>query len=887
MSMKTSRSAAAAAAAEALRAAADLGDSNAQILYATAHLAALGPSTAAAAASAAAAVADPLSPPAAVAAAAGAGGGGGGSAPLLAAGNATEALSYFCRAALAGRSEAAYSAALLLLQGASPFHKTLQSRCDASFKVLQKVAFLHRRMNLLHALSLHAQKGGDITGALLLQLLLSETGFMGGHANAAALWQQAAAHHAQRLPAVEALMEELLTRDLELAAAARAQNHEGSAAAAAAAAAAAEAATASDSSSRSSSAQQEEPAGAAPAADAAAAAAKSGDAPGMEPQQQQQQEQEQRQEQQQQQQRQLEETEEGVHRVLLERYADPSQDLQAAAAAAAASAGAAAAAAAVEAGVAAAGGTCGVGSRVSPLARAAPQRQLAAGDFKNLSLNLSEKCGEAPAAAAAAPAAAAAAAARSVLQQLRASEFVHCWLTPPKLLEMPGAPPAVACAFAALRRGAVQGDVASMVRLSELYTKVAKAATSAVSAAAAVAAAAGDAQAAAQQLQLSLHAAETAEAVSRFWALRAASTGDGRGLFVLARLQEEGIGGAQQREAATKVYWALASDPSRPAGSRLLGVWGLLRAWWQWEWELLLSLASKLPSAAARWLNRSSAGAAEETEAVVQGTHRLGIFAAARRFFGSFAAAGPPSAAAHAAEAETLDRHPILLVLSLYFAREEDRRFWTQLLLALLMLLTWALLAIQLAMRVPEMRAAAAAAAAPAAAAPAAAAPSAPGSAAGMPRQQQPSIAAARGSSAAGASAASAAEPKPSATLQARAATAADAAAAESSARAAPGVAAAQPAAAAPAAPRVREAAAAAASPDAASPSTADAAAPQAAAASREAQRLAQEYAATPAAAAAAAAAAAESSGSSPSDEGSRPLSVCRDLSGTHDSADA
>ncbi|KAL8439035.1 hypothetical protein Efla_002444 [Eimeria flavescens] len=843
-------------AGEALRAAADLGDSNAQILYATAHLAALGPSTAAAAAAAAAA--DPLSAPSTAAAG---GAWKGSNLPLLPAGNATEALFYFSRAAVGGRHEAAYSAALLLLQGASPFHKTLQARCEASFKVLQKVAFLHRRVNLVHALSLHAHRGGDVTGALLLQLLLSEIGYLGGHVNAAALWRQAAAQHKKRLHAVEELMEELLAYDFALAGAAPPAAATAGAVAEGAtrdlsAAAEAEAAAAdSNSNNKSNSSNQD--------VDAVAVTAAVAGAPAQQPQQQQQQ-----QHPEQQQQPSAEEVEKGVRRVLLERYSDPSADMATAAAAAGAAAPAAAAAAAVEARVAAAGGTCGVESRVSPFSRAAPQRLLAAGDFRDLHLNLPQKC---LAAAGQSAAAAAAAAARSVLQQLQVSEYVHCWLTAPKPLELLEEPPAAACTFAALRRAAMQGDVASMVSLSELYAKAAKEAAAAVRASAAAADDDDDRREPAQQERVqqrqavSPHAGETAEAISRYWALKAAATGDGRGVFMLARLKEEGIGGPQQREEATKEYWSLAADPLRPAGGRLLGVWGLLRVWWQWEWDLLQRVLQGAAAAAARpllWLVslvlRKQTEATLEAEALQQVGRWRGLLAAARRLFGGLAAAAPPAAAARPAEEETLDRHPLLLILSLYFSQEEDRRFWAQFVLALVMLLTAALLAIQLAMRVPELRAAAAAAAAPAAA-DAAAAPRAGGVAtAARRRHQQPGSAAAV-PDASSAAAADDDDPKvPSEVKPAGSAAAACDAAAETAAGDAAAEAAA--AAAAPTAP--------AAAPLAATPNS-DGAQPAAAAVAAEA--AAATAVANAAAAPAAALAAAAAAGSRLEDAASAP----------------
>lgn len=113
-----------------------------------------------------------------------------------------------------------------------------------------------------------------------------------------------------------------------------------------------------------------------------------------------------------------------------------------------------------------------------------------------------------------------------------------------------------------------------MVSLAEMYVEAAAAATAAVSSSAAADAGEGDAAAttagdttAEQQQQqhqrsVSLHAAETAEAIGRYWAEKAAATGDGRGLFFLARLNEEGIGGPPRRQEAAKVRNFILTFPA-------------------------------------------------------------------------------------------------------------------------------------------------------------------------------------------------------------------------------------------------------------------------------------------------------------------------------------
>lgn len=233
---------------EALRTAADLGDGNAQVLYANAHLQAL--SSAAASSTDGERSAGSGSEGEAEERASRESGGleaeastpRGGGERLIAEGDISTAFKYFALAAASSHLEAAYSAALLVLQGAVPSVKTLGDRCAAAFqvrlirlflllpflqqaavsaplasarrfsagrvfsvKVLQRVSFGHSRMHLLHSLAALALRREDSTGALLLSLLASEAGHLSGHVNAAALWAEAAKLHLSRMDFVKKL----------------------------------------------------------------------------------------------------------------------------------------------------------------------------------------------------------------------------------------------------------------------------------------------------------------------------------------------------------------------------------------------------------------------------------------------------------------------------------------------------------------------------------------------------------------------------------------------------------------------------------------------------------------------------------------------------------
>ncbi|CBZ53554.1 hypothetical protein NCLIV_033410 [Neospora caninum Liverpool] len=202
-------------AAESLQRAADLGDSNAQMLYANAHMSGVRPSSISA-------------------------------HPSSFFPNGTDvsvALRYYTKAAEQGRFEAIFNVAVLTLHGAgegtlastglsspttldpgpssssssssfssssssssfssssppspSPslsfpdklrLRRPFRERCVEAFGLFQKVAFSHPTVGALHALSSYAFSKGDETGALLVSVLLSEIGHAAGHVNAAALW---------------------------------------------------------------------------------------------------------------------------------------------------------------------------------------------------------------------------------------------------------------------------------------------------------------------------------------------------------------------------------------------------------------------------------------------------------------------------------------------------------------------------------------------------------------------------------------------------------------------------------------------------------------------------------------------------------------------------
>ncbi|KEP67115.1 UNVERIFIED_CONTAM: Sel1 repeat-containing protein [Hammondia hammondi] len=206
-------------AGESLKKAADLGDSNAQMLYANAHMSGVKPSSISA-------------------------------HPSSFFPNGTDvsvALRYYKKAAEQGRVEAIFNVAVLTLQGAdegspstpassstsldpsssspslSPSSSSpsssvpqtllrkdqpLRQRCEKAFALLQKVAFSHPTVSALHALSSYSFSKGDETGALLVNLLLSEIGHSVGHVNAASLWPRLTRRRAEFVGRLSAVLKD-------------------------------------------------------------------------------------------------------------------------------------------------------------------------------------------------------------------------------------------------------------------------------------------------------------------------------------------------------------------------------------------------------------------------------------------------------------------------------------------------------------------------------------------------------------------------------------------------------------------------------------------------------------------------------------------------------
>ncbi|PFH38466.1 Sel1 repeat-containing protein [Besnoitia besnoiti] len=88
--------------------------------------------------------------------------------------------------------------------GAAP--RSLRQRCVDAFGLLQKVAFSHPAVGALHALASHAFAKGDETGALLASVLLSEIGHLAGHVNAAGLWPRVTRRRAELVARLQAAL---------------------------------------------------------------------------------------------------------------------------------------------------------------------------------------------------------------------------------------------------------------------------------------------------------------------------------------------------------------------------------------------------------------------------------------------------------------------------------------------------------------------------------------------------------------------------------------------------------------------------------------------------------------------------------------------------------
>ncbi|CEM36757.1 unnamed protein product [Vitrella brassicaformis CCMP3155] len=104
--------------------------------------------------------------------------------------NTTRALLWYDKASAAGRIVAKYNAGVLILQGADVRHRTELQRCEAAFPLFFEVAMNHETVKLLFAHARRAYTLGDVSGALLRAMLLSEIGHPLAHESAAELWRQ-------------------------------------------------------------------------------------------------------------------------------------------------------------------------------------------------------------------------------------------------------------------------------------------------------------------------------------------------------------------------------------------------------------------------------------------------------------------------------------------------------------------------------------------------------------------------------------------------------------------------------------------------------------------------------------------------------------------------
>ena len=103
------------------------------------------------------------------------------------------ALAYYKAAAANGRLVPKLNAALLTAQGADPEVTSKDEQCVAAYRGLSEV--VHAAHPAAHLLFAHARRAydlGDAAGARLRFSLLSDAGFLHAHLNAAWLWDQAA-----------------------------------------------------------------------------------------------------------------------------------------------------------------------------------------------------------------------------------------------------------------------------------------------------------------------------------------------------------------------------------------------------------------------------------------------------------------------------------------------------------------------------------------------------------------------------------------------------------------------------------------------------------------------------------------------------------------------
>ncbi|KAF8823102.1 Sel1 repeat-containing protein [Cardiosporidium cionae] len=104
--------------------------------------------------------------------------------------NVTKAKYYYELAAAKNRLVAKYNLGMLNIQEAIPFGQFSAKQCIVSYNHFLPVAHSHPDVSALIWHSLRAHELGDSTGALLRSMLLSELGHPVGHDNAAYLWSK-------------------------------------------------------------------------------------------------------------------------------------------------------------------------------------------------------------------------------------------------------------------------------------------------------------------------------------------------------------------------------------------------------------------------------------------------------------------------------------------------------------------------------------------------------------------------------------------------------------------------------------------------------------------------------------------------------------------------
>ncbi|KAJ1612197.1 hypothetical protein OJ252_1314 [Cryptosporidium canis] len=104
--------------------------------------------------------------------------------------NDTLALKYYKLSAEGGRTVSYFNSAVLTLKGSDSTYRTEESRCIASMDYLSHVVKKNNSVKLLSLLSKRSFENGDMVGALLREMTLSEMGFVEGHINSQDLWKE-------------------------------------------------------------------------------------------------------------------------------------------------------------------------------------------------------------------------------------------------------------------------------------------------------------------------------------------------------------------------------------------------------------------------------------------------------------------------------------------------------------------------------------------------------------------------------------------------------------------------------------------------------------------------------------------------------------------------